>query len=103
MITDQELKDLLAASPAERITEEYMKGRIANTDYTFLGTTTTICSIVLDNGFSVHGTSACVNKANFNKEIGKKIAHNNAFRQLWPLFGFLLAEKNLLTTKGVKL
>ena len=48
---------------------------------------------VLDNGFSVSGESACVNPENYNQQIGEKIAFDNAFRQLWPLFGFLLAEK----------
>ena len=54
------------------------------------------CRIVLDNEFSVSGESACVNAANYNQQIGEKIAYENAFRQLWPLFDFLLAEKNKL-------
>lgn len=58
--------------------------------------TVTLCQITLDNGFSVRGESACVNPANYNREIGEKISFDNAFRQLWPLFGFLLAEKNLM-------
>jgi Phage protein (N4 Gp49/phage Sf6 gene 66) family len=56
----------------------------------------TIGSITLDNGYSVRGESACVNPENYNQQIGEKIAYDNAFRQLWPLFGFLLAEKNKL-------
>jgi Phage protein (N4 Gp49/phage Sf6 gene 66) family len=31
-----------------------------------------------------------------NQQVGEKIAFDNAFRGLWPLLGFLLAEKNKL-------
>ena len=96
LITNEKLDELLAASPAERVTPEYMKSRITNTDFTRIGETVTHCRIVLDNGFSVSGESACVNPENYNQQIGEKIAYDNAFRQLWPLFGFLLAEKNKL-------
>jgi len=96
LITNEKLDELLAASPAERVTPEYMKSRITSTDFTRIGETVTHCRIVLDNGFSVSGESACVNVENYNQEIGEKIAYDNAFRQLWPLFGFLLSEKNKL-------
>lgn len=96
-ITDEELERLLANSPAERITTEYMESRIKNVAYLFpFDTTTTICHITLDNGYVVIGSSACVNPANYDKEIGKKIAYQHAFGQLWDKFGFLLAEKNHL-------
>src|SRR4051812_7890277 len=96
LISNEKLEELLAASPAERETPEYMKSRIANTTFTRIGETVTHCRIVLDNGFSVSGESACVNAANYNQQIGEKIAYDNAFRLLWPLFGFLLSEKNKL-------
>jgi hypothetical protein len=96
LITNEKLDELLAASPAERVTPEYMKSRITSTVFTRIGETVTHCRVVLDNGFSVSGESACVNVANYNQQIGEKIAYDNAFRQLWPLFGFLLAEKNKL-------
>lgn len=100
MIDDQKLEELLQASPAPRVTKEYMESRIPVTpEFTRLGATVTHCRIVLDNGFSVSGESACVNPENYNQEIGEKIAYDNAFRQLWPLFGFLLAESNKLNGK----
>lgn len=98
IVSNERLEELLAASPAERVTPDYMKSRVAKTDFHRLGETVTICSITLENGYSVRGESACVNPENYNKEIGEKIAYDNAFRQLWPLFGFLLAEKNKLKT-----
>jgi hypothetical protein len=96
VITNEKFEEMLAASPAERVTKEYMESRIASTEFHRPGETVTICSITLDNGYSVRGESACVNPENYNQQIGEKIACENAFRQLWPLFGFLLAEKNTL-------
>lgn len=93
MLTNDQLETVISELPGERVTSEYIKSRITEVDYTVLPqTTVTICSITLDNGFSVRGESACVDPANFNREIGQKIAHDNAFNKLWPLFGFLLAE-----------
>lgn len=96
MIDNEELQALLALSPAQRVTPELMEGRIVDTRFDRYSETITICQITLDNGFSVRGESACVNPENYNQEIGEKIAYDNAFRQLWPLFGFLLAETNFI-------
>ncbi len=102
LITNEKLDELLAASPAERVTPEYMKSRITSTDFTRIGETVTHCRIVLDNGFSVSGESACVNVGNYNQQIGEKIAYDNAFRQLWPLFGFLLGREEQAEGGGMK-
>lgn len=96
LITNEKLEELLTASPAERVTKEYIESRIGGTEFHRLGETVTVCQITLDNGYSVRGESACVNPENYNQQIGEKIAFDNAFRQLWPLFGFMLAEKNRL-------
>lgn len=53
----------------------------------------TFCVIVLKNGFTVTGQSACVSAANFDEKIGKDIAYKNAFDQLWQLMGYELAER----------
>ena len=73
-ISNERLDELLAASPAERVTPDYIKSRIAKTEFTRFSDTVTICSITLDNGFSVRGESACVNVENYNQEIGEKIS-----------------------------
>lgn len=53
----------------------------------------TFCTIVLENGFTVTGESACVSPENFDAEIGKKIAYDNAREKIWSLEGYLLKEK----------
>ena len=53
----------------------------------------TFCVLVLKNGFTVTGESACASPENFNEEIGKKIAYENARDKIWQLEGYLLKEK----------
>lgn len=53
----------------------------------------TFCVLVLRNGFTVTGESACASPENFDPEIGRKIARQNAEQKIWPLLGFLLKEK----------
>lgn len=95
LVTNEKLDELLAASPAPRVTKDAIESRIKTKEFTRLGGTVTLCSITLDNGYSVRGESACVNPENYNQMIGEKIAYDNAFTKLWPLYGFLLAEDNL--------
>ena len=95
LLNDAQLSEALASRPAPRVTEDVIKQRIRSTDYFVIpGTTVTICQITLDNGYSVRGESACVSPLNFDEAIGRAYAHKDAFQKLWPLFGFLLAEKH---------
>lgn len=53
----------------------------------------TCCVLVLDNGFTVIGHSACASPENFSPIIGRKIAREKAVEQVWPLLGFRLRDK----------
>ena len=55
--------------------------------------TLTFCILTLENGFTVTGESACASPENFDAEIGKKIAYDNAREKIWLLEGYLLKEK----------
>lgn len=50
----------------------------------------TICVLVLKNGFTVTGESACASPENFDAEIGAKIAVKNAKDKIWALEGYRL-------------
>lgn len=52
----------------------------------------TFCVLVLRNGFTVTGESACASPENFDDEIGRKIALENAKQKVWPLMGYALKE-----------
>ena len=53
----------------------------------------TFCVLVLRNGFTVTGESACASPENFNAEIGKKIARTHAVEKIWPLMGYELRTR----------
>lgn len=53
----------------------------------------TFCVLTLNNGFTVTGESACASPENFNAEIGRKIARENAVNKVWPLMGYELRSK----------
>jgi len=53
----------------------------------------TFCVLVLKNGFTVTGESACASPENFDAELGRKIARQNAVAKVWPLMGYALKEK----------
>lgn len=50
----------------------------------------TFCVLVLKNGFTVTGESACASPENFDAEIGRKAARENAVAKVWPLMGYAL-------------
>jgi N4 Gp49/Sf6 Gp66 family protein len=52
-----------------------------------------ICILVMKNGFTVIGKSAPASPENFNAELGKQFAYEDAIRQLWPLMGFALRDR----------
>ena len=53
----------------------------------------TFCVLVLRNGFTVTGESACASPENFDAEIGRKVARENAISKMWPLLGYALKDK----------
>ena len=53
----------------------------------------TFCVLVLRNGFTVTGESACASPKNFDAEIGRKVARHNAVNKIWPLLGFRLRDQ----------
>ena len=53
----------------------------------------TFCVLVLRNGFTVTGESACASPENFDAEIGRRIARDAAVRKVWPLLGYALRDQ----------
>lgn len=79
---------------APRLTPQLIEEAIVNEAYyVFPGTTTTICRLTLKNGYSTIGESAAVSLANFDEEIGRKVARENARDKIWALEGYLLKQK----------
>jgi hypothetical protein len=53
----------------------------------------TFCVLVLQNGFTVTGESACASPENFDAEIGRNVARQNAVQKIWPLMGYQLRDE----------
>lgn len=60
--------------------------------------TLTLAVLVLNNGYTVLGKSACADPSNYNADIGNRLAIEDAKRDIWPLMGYALREE--LHTKG---
>ena len=96
-LSDTELEQRVEAlkPTAPRITKEHIQSLIVDETYTNIeGTRTTVCRLGLANGFCVVGVNnGPVSAANFNQEIGCEYAYKAAVDQIWPLEGYLLAER----------
>lgn len=109
-MTDQDIENEIQAKglTAPRVTPADIEANIASEHYftaedgvqgaSFMGTRPagiaaglrllTFCVLVLRNGFTVTGESACASPENFDAEIGRKIARQNAVAKIWPLMGY---------------
>jgi hypothetical protein len=78
---------------APRLTPALIDAAIVEEAYhVFPTTTVTVCLLTLRNGFSVVGQSAAASPANFDLELGRKLARANAREKIWQLEGYLLRE-----------
>lgn len=84
-------------SDITRLTPELLESKIEGEQYhQFDNTTVTVCCLTLQNGFNVIGESACISPVCFDAEIGKKVARENAFEQLWKLYGFNAKQEQFI-------
>lgn len=79
---------------APRLTPQLIDDAIISEQYyVFPGSTVTVCALKLRNGYVTVGESAAASPENFSREIGRKIARENARNKIWALEGYLLREK----------
>jgi Phage protein (N4 Gp49/phage Sf6 gene 66) family len=89
-----QLEQRTAALPGPKITKEQVLAAITRAAYYhFPGTTQTVCCLELTNGFTVVGSSACADPANFDEELGRDLAYDDAVNEVWHLLGFRLREQ----------
>lgn len=53
----------------------------------------TVAFVKMKNGFIVIGNSAPADPANYDADLGKQFAYDDAIRKVWPLMGFALCNK----------
>jgi hypothetical protein len=92
-ITDDASKDV--QKTPNRIALDDMIGKIATEDYIYPPSIPhmTICVLVLKNGFALVGKSAPADAENFDANLGKRFAREDAIRQMWPLEAYALRNQ----------
>ena len=77
-----------------RVTLEKIDKIIISEEYHwFEGSTVTICLLTLENGYNLVGESACADPRNFDAELGRRIAKDDAKQKIWALEGYLLRQR----------
>ncbi len=76
----------------DKITEEMVEDFIVGYEDAQLGDSTTVVQARLRNGFTVLESSACVDPANYDHELGVRICKERIKPRVWQLLGFLLAS-----------
>ena len=93
-VTPQRIEDVIVSehyfTAADGITGAY-DGRVGY-DSRDPMSLLTFCVLVLENGFTVTGESSCASPENFDPEVGRKIARENAVNKIWALEGYLLKQ-----------
>jgi hypothetical protein len=77
---------------ATKITQDHIDSVISGADFYRHGLLT-VCILTLTNGFLVSGESACAHPDNYDEQIGRDIAQENAREKIWMLEGYLLRQK----------
>lgn len=75
------------------VTEEQVNDSIESVIDMKVGEKTTLVLLKLKNGFEVVGTSACVDPANYNHEVGVEYAKKRAMDKVWELEGYKLQSQ----------
>ena len=87
---EQEIKNK-RADKGQRLTPQDIDGMVSRVEYWRVPRTTTmVCCIITTSGFTVLGKAACVSAVNYDENIGKKIAYDNAREKIWELEGYRL-------------
>ncbi|WPJ72216.1 hypothetical protein DEEACLCL_00199 [Salmonella phage CRW-SP2] len=85
-----------------KLTPDLLKSHIAEVIYEDRevgGHRVITCHFKMDNGFIVWGknSSTSIDPANFDEELGKKLAHEKTFSQLWELEAYrAVVEKQMI-------
>ncbi len=93
-VTPQDIEDCIVAcyyfTAADGIYGEEVINQRPSCTPEVSTTLLTFCILVMRNGFTVSGTSACASAENFDAEIGKRVAREDAKQKIWPLLGYAL-------------
>ncbi|MEO8391207.1 Gp49 family protein [Polaromonas sp.] len=91
----EEGNTLITDLPAA-VNAQYVDSKIKEAFYAIMPDgRTTICMLIMKNGFTITGSSVCQPTTEFNKEAGERWAYEDAFGKAWPFEVYMLAEQKL--------
>lgn len=72
-----------------RVTAAMVEDQIEQAFYAFLPDgVTTVCSLVLKNGYTVLGRSACADPSAFREDLGKEYSYQDAKGKIWQYLAY---------------
>lgn len=83
-------KAYMLTTPNCTISQNMVDNFIKEIHTSKLGEKTTVVRAVLVNGFEIVASSACVDPANYDEDMGRDICVRKIKDRMWELLGFLL-------------
>lgn len=83
-------KAYMQVSEKNTITQDIVDKFIKDLKISTIGEKTTMVVATLINGFEIIETSSCVDKQNYNEQLGAEICIERIKNKIWELLGFLL-------------
>lgn len=80
--------------------KDFLMQYIVQIHYERVGVKTTVCCLTAYNGYEVVGTSAPLRVENFNEELGRQFAFNDALRHFDNRFAFLQHDRDYMEEHG---
>jgi hypothetical protein len=90
-ITLEQAQQVVSTKTAPKVTIEHIASLVKDVAY-ISHDTTTVAILTVENGFKFIGTSTPASAENFDREVGKRYAYDNAIKQIWTHEGYLLRE-----------
>jgi hypothetical protein len=80
----------------KKITLDEIKSKITNAEYMFPDSCKrmTIAVVTMENGFAISGQACATNIEDFSKEMGQKVALDDAIKRLWGALTYCSFEES---------
>lgn len=86
-----------------RVRAEHIEEMLAASTFavTTMGDTTTVLTATLPSGFEITETSACIDPAMYDQDLGESLARQKIASRVWELEGYLLQVMNYVSGTGM--
>jgi len=92
-ISREEADALVEKKTAPRVTKEFIDSKIKDIAYFRVGDATMICAIEMHNRFVFVGQSGAADTRNFDEEVCRCYAYDDAYKKIWSHEGYVLRTR----------